>query len=209
MSGGAIEFPLRGGLLLGVLAAQRVFELWLSSRHLRRLPAPSSLENRGAPRAAGTLGDWCAMIAVHAGLIVLPAIEVLYMTARTSTAFYWTGVGAYGLAQALRYWSIASLGSSWNARAVVDARQDCVTNGPYRWIRHPNYLAVLIDFSAVPLALGAWRSWIVLNLVHAPILLRRIRAEERLLAEIPGYTEQMHSKGRLVPRLGRAASRRA
>jgi methyltransferase len=154
-----------------------------------------------APRAAGSSVDWAAMIAVHVALIALPAAEVAWLGASASDAQFWSCAALYAGAQALRYWSIASLGPAWNARALVDRRAGCVASGPYRWIRHPNYAAVLIEFSAIPLALGAWRAWIVLNLAHAWILARRIAAEERLLADVPGYAERMRGKPRFIPRL--------
>ena len=198
--------PLRAAVLLGLVVAQRIAELALSRGHIRSLRERA--HGTAELRTAGTRFDWCAMIAVHAALVILPALEVVFFGARASERLFWCAVGVYAATQALRYWSIASLGSSWNARAVVDSRRACVSAGPYRWIRHPNYLAVLIEFSAVPLALGAWRSWIVLNVVHAPILWRRIRAEEELLAAIPGYSEEMLSKGRFVPRVGALSLRR-
>jgi methyltransferase len=195
----AAIIPSRCIVLVCAVAAQRLFELWLSRRNLARAALRSS-STIGERHAAGTNADWSAMIGVHTALITLPALEAAWFGARASDLQFATAVAAYAAAQALRYWSIASLGSSWNARAVVDSRQDCVARGPYRWIRHPNYLAVIVDFSAVPLALGAWRSWIVLNVAHAPILIRRIRAEEKLLSSIPGYAACMSSKGRFVPR---------
>lgn len=204
-----IEIPLRCAVLISVLAAQRILELALSHRHLRRLESGSTTKPSHSLRAAGSRGDWRVMIAVHTALIVVPLFEVVYFGSRASDTMFWIAVGAYAGAQVLRYWSIASLGPSWNARAVVDSRQPCVATGPYRWIRHPNYLAVLIEFSAVPWALGAWRSWILLNLVHLPVLLRRIRDEEQLLAEIPGYREHMLAKGRFLPRFKAPSSHRA
>jgi methyltransferase len=76
--------------------------------------------------------------------------------------------------------------------------------GPYRFIRHPNYLAVLIEFSAVPLGGGAWISWAVLNVLHAPVLAARIRGEERLLEDLPRWRERMSRKGRFWPRFSRS-----
>jgi len=204
----AYELPLRAALLLGCVAAQRIVELALSRRHIRLVRerakesrTPNAASTRSAEtRVAGTRLHWRAMIAVHAALVILPALEVVCLGARAGERLFWCALVAFAAAQGLRYWSIASLGLAWNARAVIDPLQPCISAGPYRWIRHPNYLAVLIEFSAVPLALGAWRSWIVLNVVHAPILARRIRAEEALLAATPGYAEAMLSKGRFVPR---------
>jgi methyltransferase len=196
--------PLRSAVLLATAAAQRLAELALSRRHIAHL---RGAPGRGAgassaddlPRAAGSRADWHAMIAVHVALLALPAIEVAWTGVAASAAQFVACAAAYGAAQALRYWAIASLGRAWNARAIVDPRGACVASGPYRWIRHPNYLAVLVEFSAIPLALGAWRAWIVLNLAHAPVLVRRIRAEERLLAGVPGYAERMHGKPRFIP----------
>ena len=141
------------------------------------------------------------MIAVHTAWIVLPTCEAIFLGAQASDAWFAVAATAYFGSQCLRYWSIATLGRTWNARAVVDPARGFVDRGPYRWIRHPNYLAVLIDFSALPLALGAWRSWILLNAWHTPVLIRRIRSEEALLAKIPGYRAAMRAKGRFVPRM--------
>jgi len=99
-----------------------------------------------------------------------------------------------------------SLGPAWNARAVVDPSQAVVVRGPYRWIRHPNYLAVLLEFTAIPLAFGAPLSWVVLNLLHAPLIVRRIQAEERALHALPGYAAAMETKARFLPRLRRRAT---
>jgi methyltransferase len=105
----------------------------------------------------------------------------------------------------VRYWAIRTLGASWNARAVVDPARGFVARGPYRFVRHPNYLAMLVECLSIPLVLGAWRSALVLNLLHAWVLARRIRAEERLLFALPGYAETMGTKGRLLPRWKRRA----
>jgi methyltransferase len=158
--------PAPAWALLGALLVERAFELLLSRRRLR--------EVHGRP-AGGELA-WTAMIAVHAGLLVLPPAEALFLGARAPAALTWAAVGVAAIAQGLRYWSIVSLGRTWNARAVVDPGLGFVERGPYRWVRHPNYLAVLLEFTAVPAAFGAWRSWLLLNLLHLPILPRRRRA---------------------------------
>ena len=212
----ALDLRLAYAILLCCVALQRVIELWISRRHLRARAEAHARDAASAstPLAtAGTRADWWAMIGVHAALIVLPACEVFWFDPQAlaraqapQLARFWIALAAYVAAQLLRAWSIASLGPAWNARAAVDASLGVVARGPYRWIRHPNYLAVLIDFSAVPLAGGAWRSWIVLNALHLPILVRRIRLEERLLARVDGYTSLMSGKGRFLPRL-RATSR--
>lgn len=185
--------PAPALLLLAAYVAERIHELALSRRRLRSM--------RG--RESGTRGGWRALVLVHVALLVLPPAEAIVLGTRAPAPLSWLAIGAAGCAQALRYWSIATLGRRWNARAVVDPRLGFVDTGPYRFVRHPNYLAVMIEFTAVPLAFGAWRSWIVLQLVHTPLIAFRIRNEERLLSAIPGYSDRMASRGRLLPRLGR------
>jgi len=140
------------------------------------------------------------MVALHAGLLVLPPVEAWVLGSRAPTWILVVAILAALGAQGLRYWCIATLGAAWNARAQVDPSLQVVDRGPYRWIRHPNYVAVLIEFVALPAAFGAWRTGLLLNLLHAPLIARRIRAEERLLDDVPGYTQRMGSKGRFWPR---------
>lgn len=194
------------GALLAAVALQRIGELVWSRRNLGRV-APS------ARPPADRASTWSGLVLVHAALVVLPALEFLFFATaaspRAARGAFALGFALFLLAQALRYWTIASLGRAWNVRAVVDPSIPVVTNGPYRWIRHPNYLAVLMEFTAVPLAACAWRSWIVLQLVHTPLLVARIRAEERALRAMSGYREAMEHKGRLLPRLFARAERKS
>ncbi len=185
--------PVPALVLSGVFVLERIFELVLSRRRLRR--------SRGVE--SGSRAGWRALVLVHVALLVLPPAEALVLGTRAPAPLLWAALAAAALAQALRYWSIRTLGAAWNARAVVDPGLGFVETGPYRFVRHPNYLAILVEFTAVPLAFGAWRSWILLQLVHTPLLARRIRNEERLLGGIPGYSARMTGRGRLVPRLRR------
>jgi methyltransferase len=135
---------------------------------------------------------------------VLPLCEVLFLDRRPPAWLFVGAVVAFAVAQGLRYWAIASAGKAWNARAVVAPSMTVSERGPYRWVRHPNYVAVIVEFSAVPLAGGAWIAWIVLNALHAPVLAARIRGEEKLLAALPEWKLRMESKGRFLPRSTRS-----
>jgi methyltransferase len=180
---------------LACVAAQRTFELVLSERHIRAT-------RRDRSRTADDRAGWIAMIAVHTALIVLPALEVSWLERRAPAWLAWAAFAVFACAQGLRYAAIRALGSAWNARGVVDRALVVVERGPYRWIRHPNYVAVMLEFTAVPLGGGAWLSWIVLNAAHSLVLARRIRGEEALLAAVPGYSQRMGQKGRFLPRRG-------
>lgn len=193
---GLIRLPAASLVLLALFTVERCVELALSRARTR----PS------VGRRAGGALEWGAMVALHAGLLVLPPIEAAALGSRAPTWLLVVAILAALAAQGLRYWCIVSLGPAWNARAQVDPSLLVVDRGPYRWIRHPNYLAVSIEFLAFPAAFGAWRAGLLLNLLHAPLLARRIRAEERLLREVPGYTRRMGAKGRFLPRRGASSS---
>jgi len=208
---------------LAFVALQRAFELALTRARLRALGSPGRAPNaensndetlradtpsadtrRADTPSADTPWTWRAMVTLHAALIVLPACEVFLFGSRPPAALFVVAIGAFLAAQVLRYWAIHSAGPAWNARAVVAPSMRVSARGPYRFVRHPNYLAVIVEFSAIPLGGGAWISWIVLNLLHAPVLAARIRGEERLLARLPDWNERMSAKGRFWPRRTRS-----
>ncbi|MGH7904066.1 MAG: isoprenylcysteine carboxylmethyltransferase family protein [Candidatus Dormibacteraceae bacterium] len=174
---------------LGVVLAaglQRLRELAVSRTHSARHPG----------RQAAAAG-YPVMVVVHGALFVMPLVEVGFRPRRPRPAWPWLAllVGA----TALRWWSIRSLGEAWNVRAIVAAGLDPVERGPYRHLRHPNYLAVIVEFAALPMAAGAWASALVLSAANALIVARRIAAEERLLEEIPAYRERFSGKARFIP----------
>jgi methyltransferase len=85
------------------------------------------------------------------------------------------------LAQGLRWWAVVSLRGRWTTRIVVLPGATPVTGGPYRWLRHPNYLAVVVELLAVPLIGGAVVTAAAATLGNAALLAVRIPAEERAL----------------------------
>jgi methyltransferase len=171
---------------VAAVGAQRLRELALSRGHER---------GRRGRRAAAR--SYPLMVAAHVGLCTLPLLEVAARRRRSRAPLLWVGVLAG--ATALRWWSIGSLGRSWNVRALVPDDLRPVTTGPYRFLRHPNYLAVALEFLALPLAGGATWSAVGLSLLDAAVLYDRIRAEERLLAEVPGYEEAFRGRARVLP----------
>lgn len=158
--------------VLGLLALQRGAELVLSRRNARWLTA------RGARlvRADG----FGLIVAVHALSFVLPVLEAAWTGTRVG---WWTAVGAglFVAGQALRYHAITSLGRRWNTRVYVLPDAPLVASGPYRVLRHPNYVGVALELAGLPLAFGLWRTALALTVLDALALARRIRVEERAL----------------------------
>jgi methyltransferase len=146
-------------------------------------------------------GSFPAMVAVNVALFLAPLAEASVRGRRVKphTALAWTT--ALGAATWLRWWSIRSLGRSWNVRGLVPHGFEPVARGPYRLIRHPNYVAVILEFVALPLAGGAWVSALVLSALNGLLLARRIPAEERLLERSERYRELFSGRARFIPGL--------
>jgi methyltransferase len=179
---------------LGLLAAERVFELRLSRRNAERAFA------RGAFETGQAHYRW--MRALHTAFFASCALEVLVSGRAIDPRLALPMLAAALAAQGLRYWAIATLGDRWNVRVIVTPGQPVETGGPYRWLRHPNYLAVVIEGIAVPLAGGAWLTALWFTAANAWLLWVRIRAEERALSEHCEFGERLGDRPRLVP-LGR------
>ncbi|HSP19946.1 MAG TPA: isoprenylcysteine carboxylmethyltransferase family protein [Myxococcaceae bacterium] len=161
--------------LLALVALERVLELILSARNARLARTRGGVEMGQ--------GHYSVMAAFHTLFLVACALEVLLFRRPFPGVAGWIALGVVLGAQALRYWAIATLGWRWNTRIVVIPGAAPVTAGPYRWVRHPNYVAVVLEMLALPLVHGAWMTALVFSLGNALILRVRIRAEERALGE--------------------------
>lgn len=161
------------GTYLGVLAIQRVAELVLSARNLARLAALGGYEV--SPR------HFPLFVLLHAGYPVALVAEII-AGARPPACWSWA-LAVWLAAQALRIAAIVALGERWNVRIVVVPGEPPVTRGIYLWLRHPNYVAVVLEFLSAPLLFGAWRTLIAASLLNAVVLAVRIPAEERALDE--------------------------
>lgn len=167
--------PTVAGLVafLALLAAQRAYELRLSLRNGRRLVAA------GGRLIAEPVYPW--IVVLHVAWPVALAIEVLAGHSRPSAIWpFWLVL--YALAEVLRQASMVALGTRWSTRVWDLHGAPPVRTGPYRLLRHPNYVAVIIELLAAPMLFGAWRTALAAGLVNLLLLWRRLRLEERMLA---------------------------
>jgi methyltransferase len=185
----------RYAFVLFAFGAQRGVELLYSARNERlirdREPA--------APQAARSIFKW--IVLVNLGLFTLPALERWWRGHPPPRAIAAVGWIASVSALALRLSVVLSLRSSWTVRAVVPNDLRIIDRGPYRFIRHPNYLALGLEFLGLPLIGGAYATATGLGLANALLLRQRIREEEALLMAIPAYRRTMADKPRFLPRL--------
>lgn len=163
-------------VVLVATALERLAELVASTRNARWAFARGGVE-----RGRGHFGP---MVALHTALILGAFAEVHLLDRPFVPAVGWPALVAVVASQALRWWCIGSLGPRWNTRVVVVPGLPLVERGPYRWLRHPNYVAVALEGLALPLVHGAWLTAVVFTVLNAVLLLGfRIPAEERALDE--------------------------
>ena len=165
--------------LVGLVGVERLVELALSRRHARRA------FERGGIEVGRAHFRWMALL--HAGLLAACIAEVWLLGRRFVPELAAPMLALTLLAQGLRYWVIATLGWRWNVRVIVVPGEPVVTGGPYRFMRHPNYLAVVVEGLALPLVHGAYLTAATFTLLDALVLRVRIRVEERALAEHCGH----------------------
>lgn len=183
-----------GWAVILFVGVQRIAELAVARRNARWARQQGGYE-------AGR-GHYPLIVLVHllwfsgmAAEIVLGAIPPVWWPVPAALFLF---------AQILRYWCIRSLGRYWNTRIWVIPGREPVIRGPYRYIRHPNYLAVIAEILTLPLVLGAFRTAATVSLLNLLVLFGvRIPAEERALSAETGYDGKMGERNRLIPFLKR------
>ncbi|MGW1038247.1 isoprenylcysteine carboxyl methyltransferase family protein [Streptomyces sp. NPDC002547] len=168
------------GLLVAAVVGERVAELVIARRNQRWSTA------RGAIVAGQ--GHYPAMVALHTGLLIACPAESWLLDRPFVPALAWPMLAVLVCAQALRWWCIHALGPRWNTRVMVVPGLPLVTSGPYRWrwLRHPNYAAVVAEGVALPLVHTAWVTAALFTSLDAALLTVRVRCENRALAATTG-----------------------
>jgi methyltransferase len=177
--------------LVALVAAGRLVELRIAKRNLRDLLARGGVEV--AP------GHYRWMVLLHAAFLAACPLEVWLFDRPFLPVLGIPMLLLAGLATGLRYWVIRTLDGRWTTRIVVLPGVPPVTGGPYRLLRHPNYLAVITEMLALPLVHTAWLTAVVFSLLNAMILRVRIRAEEAGLSRLSDYDAVFADRPRLLP----------
>ncbi len=162
-------------VLLSLLAAERLAELWIARRNQRWMGA------RGAREHARSFSR---LLFVFHGLWLFSfAVEAWAFARRPLIAPEWV-FALFLLLQGLRYWCILSLGYFWNTKIIVLPGAPLVRKGPYRWLRHPNYRVVMLELYLYPALFGCWFSAFVFGTANLWMLKKRVEQEEAALASI-------------------------
>lgn len=164
-------------VLILATGAERVVELVISARNAR------SALSQGGTEFGKRHFPW--MVALHTGLLLACLAEVWFGSRPFLPWLGWPMLALVVLSQALRYWCIGSLGPQWNTRVIVVPGLFLVRRGPYRWLHHPNYVAVAIEGFALPLVHTAWITALAFTALNAVLLLGfRIPVENRALGAL-------------------------
>jgi methyltransferase len=164
--------------LVLAVGVERLVELAVSQRHA------AWAFSRGGEEFGR--GHFPAMVALHTTLLVGALAEVWMLERPFLPVLGWVALAVVIASQALRWWCIATLGRQWNTRVIVVPGLPLVSRGPYRVLRHPNYVAVVFEGAALPLVHSAWATAVVFTVLNAALLARRIQVEEQALATVAG-----------------------
>ena len=177
--------------LLGLFTAARLIELGTSALRAREARAA-----RGARVVAEPW--WPALVGLHAFVLGGSFVGALLRgAAPPPRALLWPALVLLAIATALRAWLLYTLRGDWNVRVIDPGR--IVTTGPYRFIRHPNYLAVILEVAALPVIASAYEVAVIGTVLNAWLLSRRIPLEEQVLARHARYREVMMRRHRFLP----------
>lgn len=179
--------------LLALVGLLRGVELAISRVHQR------TLGERGARLAEDPHFAW--MVTLHAAILIGAGLEVLLLARPFVPVLAMIAGAVFLFANLLRWWVIYTLGTHWNVRVMDSASLGVVTTGPFRMIRHPNYVAVFLELLALPLIHTAWITALAGSAAHLWVLSKRLAVEEAVLARHANYRALMLDKPRFVPRL--------
>ena len=162
-------------LFLTFVILQRLSELMLAKRNEK------TVRNEGAVEYDA--GGYRVIVIMHTAFLVSFVAE--YVLLGRSLSPYWLPlVCVFVAAQLLRYWAIRSLGKFWNTRILIVPGERLVTKGPYKYLRHPNYVSVVIEIAVIPLIFSCYITAAVFTVLNLLVLRRRIGIEESALSSL-------------------------
>ena len=151
---------------------QRIVELVIAKRNERMARGKGAIEF--------DRNGYKAIVTMHVAFLTSLVLEKVFLGRGLNS--HWIFFGSlFVLAQFLRYWAISSLGVYWNTRILVVPNSKLVTSGPYKYLRHPNYVAVIAEIAVIPLIFSCYITAAVFSVLNLILLRRRIRIEEEAL----------------------------
>jgi methyltransferase len=160
-------------LLILAIGIERLAELIVSKRNARWAFANGGKEFGH--------NHYPVMVTIHTALLLGCVVEVWALHRPFIAWLGWPMLALVVLSQALRWWCVRTLGHLWNTLVIVVPQAPLIRRGPYRWLHHPNYVAVVVEGIALPLVHTAWLTAACFTLANALLLTVRIRVENAAL----------------------------
>jgi methyltransferase len=179
-------------IFISVMIVQRLLELVIARRNERWMKSQGAIEFG--------MKHYQYIVLMHSLFFAFLLFEKITFSRELSS--FWPLLAAvFVCAQLIRVWAISSLGSYWNTKIIVLPNVDVVRKGPYRYLKHPNYLVVSLELLVVPLLFGAYITAVLFTLLNILMLSIRIPAEEKALRELTEYAGSFGSCNRFLPKL--------
>ncbi len=179
--------------LLVLVGIGRLAELGISRRNQRQL------QKQGGRKIPEPHFRW--MVLLHGSVLVCAGAEVLFLHRPLIPALAVPMLALFILSNVLRWWVIRALAGRWNVEVMDAAQAGVVSSGPYRWVRHPNYVGVVAEVFSLPMIHTAWITAVGGTLGYLLILRRRLKVEDGVLLADPAYRLVMGQKPRFFPRV--------
>jgi methyltransferase len=155
--------------ILALVALQRGLELGYAARNARALIERGGVEHGRA--------HYPAMVGLHLSWLIAMGIGIA-----RHPAVHWVPLAVFVLLQAMRIWVLVSLGRFWTTRIITVPGEPLVHRGPYRYVRHPNYLVVIGEMATLPLVFGQIANAAIFSVLNLAVLGWRVKAENAALA---------------------------
>jgi methyltransferase len=178
-------------VLVLAVSAQRLLEVRVSKLNEAELRARGGREHAQAQMPI--------MTALHSGWLICCLGEVLLLDRPFHRGLAIAALLVFGAGQVLRIAAIRALGVRWTVKVMVVPGEAPVSGGIFRYLRHPNYLGVILEIAALPLVHTGWLTALLFSAGNGALLWQRIRAEEQTLAETSDYDARFADRARFWP----------
>lgn len=168
-------------IVISIVILQRLVELVVAKRNEQWMRSQGAFEVGAA--------HYPIMVTMHIAFFISLLAEVILLD-RSLSSIWIILLVIFLTAQVARIWCLTSLGKFWNTKIIILPGADVVQKGPYKWVRHPNYVIVTTELLVLPLMFGAYLTAIIFTLLNVWMLSVRIPAEEKALKDATNYREK-------------------
>lgn len=162
-------------ICIGIVVVQRIVELAVAKNHSKKMFGMGAVEYDGR--------GYRFIVLLHTVFFSSMIFEYFYLSRNLNT--YWYILASiFLIAQVLRYWAIKTLGIRWNTRIIVLRGSPLIKSGPYKYLNHPNYIAVVTELASLPLIFSCYITAVIFSILNFFVLKRRVGIEENALKQI-------------------------